>query len=749
MPEITTEINIDTEKYDSPSKPEVFKVLFKFLIDSGGSATNKDCLAHLTQKLNFSPEAYPKGKLKWKTALQFRMIRYVEVGLLRRKSGIWSITDKGRNASTLTAEELEQTTRVAYRNLRGEKRDSQVSTHRFWKISPGVGGTSWDLCKEGGFIGYDWEEIGDISDLGREEIRAKSESISKEEDKDWVSSPNNVIAMRDLPTGSLIVANKANDVVLGIGRVTGPYYFCEESLGHRRPVDWIDVREREIENQPTWSRVRIRRLDEDFVNRILEGDIDEELHTNLLTESKSIWLLSAGHGGNQWQQFTDASEASISFNDYEPEVTNCAGRSREEINNSILRKFPESSHTMNALALFEFANKIEIGDVIIAKGGQHSVLGIGIAAGEYAFKAELDDYKHTLSVNWLSTASYEVEKNFPTKTLTNVTRYTFPINVIKQSPDVDILESKLPDWILKRLSTSETDHDPVAYVTRDCFVGSAEVERIIRLLDRKSNLILQGAPGTGKTFLARRLAKGIVGEENLDQVEFVQFHQSYGYEEFVEGFRPTADGNFELREGVFTKFCRRAAAQPDLPFVFVIDEINRGNLSRIFGELMVLLEGDKRSSEHAMPLAYSGTKEDPFFIPSNILVLGLMNTADRSLAMVDFALRRRFAFFNLKPRYSSEKFRSHLEDTGISKQLSDRIISMMTKLNNFIAERQDLGSGFEIGHSFFCPGENAILDEDEWFKDIVELEISPLLDEYCIGRQQTRNELEEVLRQYC
>jgi 5-methylcytosine-specific restriction protein B len=164
---------------------------------------------------------------------------------------------------------------------------------------------------------------------------------------------------------------------------------------------------------------------------------------------------------------------------------------------------------------------------------------------------------------------------------------------------------------------------------------------------------------------------------------------------------------------------------------------------------MVLLEGDKRSSEHAMPLAYSGTREDPFFIPMNILVLGLMNTADRSLAMVDFALRRRFAFFNLKPQYNSVKFRSHLEDTGISKQLSDRIISMMTKLNNFIAERQDLGSGFEIGHSFFCPGEHTILDEDEWFKDIVELEISPLLDEYCIGRQQTRNELEEVLRQYC
>jgi 5-methylcytosine-specific restriction endonuclease McrBC GTP-binding regulatory subunit McrB len=254
-----------------------------------------------------------------------------------------------------------------------------------------------------------------------------------------------------------------------------------------------------------------------------------------------------------------------------------------------------------------------------------------------------------------------------------------------------------------------------------------EVEDILTLWEVKKNIILQGPPGVGKSFAAHKLAFALMGEEDRARLGFVQFHQSYSYEDFVEGFRPTETG-FELRPGKFVEFCRRAEADPQRVYAFIIDEINRGNLSKILGELMVLIESDKLDAKWEMPLA-SGRL--PFHVPANVQIMGLMNTADRSLAVVDYALRRRFAFVELKPKLDSPKFRAHLERTGVASIVVDSLISRIGTLNeDIVSDGPNLGPGFAIGHSFFCTGPTDSEDGPGWYNRIIRTEIAPLLREY-------------------
>lgn len=271
----------------------------------------------------------------------------------------------------------------------------------------------------------------------------------------------------------------------------------------------------------------------------------------------------------------------------------------------------------------------------------------------------------------------------------------------------------------------------------EVYITDKEYDKLEKLIKDKKNIILQGSAGVGKSYAAKRLAYSIIGEKDNERVKMIQFHQSYSYEDFIIGYRPNENG-FELKEGVFYKFCKEAEMDENKEnkYFLIIDEINRGNISKIFGELFMLIENDKRGEEYALELVYKD--DEKFFVPENLYIIGLMNTADRSLAMLDYALRRRFAFYDMKPAFESEQFKEYQKNLKNSK--FDNLIKKVEELNKVIKE--DLGEGFCIGHSYFCNLETVEIDK---LSLIIEFELIPLLKEYWFDDKEKVKKWEDEL----
>lgn len=281
----------------------------------------------------------------------------------------------------------------------------------------------------------------------------------------------------------------------------------------------------------------------------------------------------------------------------------------------------------------------------------------------------------------------------------------------------------------------EADKYSKADFLGEVYMTESRYDMLLSVLRNKKNIILQGAPGVGKTFAAKRLAYSMIGEKDEGRVEFVQFHQNYSYEDFMMGFKPVNDG-FELKHGIFYRFCQKAANQPDKDFFFIIDEINRGNMSKIFGELLMLIERDYRGTKTT--LAYNGLS---FTVPKNIYIIGMMNTADRSLAMIDYALRRRFSFFEIEPGFDSAGFLQYQNDLG--NETFNELVDKVKELNKAISLDKSLGKGFCIGHSYFC-GQSTCTDE--WMNSIVDYDILPMLREYWFDDSGKLQHWENILR---
>jgi len=265
------------------------------------------------------------------------------------------------------------------------------------------------------------------------------------------------------------------------------------------------------------------------------------------------------------------------------------------------------------------------------------------------------------------------------------------------------------------------------------YMTEEKYDEIAELLKIKKNIILQGAPGVGKTFAAERLAYSIMKQHDESRVKFIQFHQNYSYEDFVIGYKP-AGGGFELKRGVFYDFCIKAANDPSQEYFFIIDEINRGNMSKIFGELLMMIESNYRGKP--VQLAYIN---DTFVVPKNLYIIGMMNTADRSLAMIDYALRRRFSFVNMEPGFETDGFKKYLKKNPQFSKLAQKII----ELNAKIAADSSLGKGFCIGHSYLCNPKSSV-------KSIIKYDLIPLIEEYWFDNESVQkqhiNTLQELIK---
>ena len=383
-----------------------------------------------------------------------------------------------------------------------------------------------------------------------------------------------------------------------------------------------------------------------------------------------------------------------------------------------------------AHATWQFVNDMKPGDIVFVKKGMHRIVGRGIVTSGYLFDASRnDEYKNIRQINWTNKGEWEHPGQAVMKTLTDITSYT---------DYVEKLNALFEDDADEEIEEVEIQYP--AYTAEDflneVYMSRTDYQTLVSLLKNKKNIILQGAPGVGKTFAAKRLSYSMMEVKDSSRVMMVQFHQSYSYEDFIMGFRPAATG-FELKKGPFYSFCKKAEMDSENDYFFIIDEINRGNLSKIFGELFMLIENDKRGV--SLQLLYSDEK---FSVLSNVYIIGMMNTADRSLAMLDYALRRRFAFFEFSPAFETEGFRTYRQEKSNKK--FDNLIAAIEKLNVAIENDDTLGRGFRIGHSYFCT-ESEI--DDMWLNAVITYEIVPLLNEYWFDEPSKVRDWEHVLRE--
>jgi len=626
-------------------------------------------------------------------------------------------------------------------------------TRNYFKYAPGNQAMNWEEYYHDNVakISYSKLEIEDISNIeSRKELNLAA-GLTEDSNSNQVW---NLWLFKSANIGDVIFASKGTRTCLGIGIIEGHYQYDKTAndFKHYRKVNWIVKKVYQYKEKSYKNYTNLFRVDTFSPTNVYQFILDE--YVRLYPELKDVFekynlkinevtiedptepqdLLDEERAPKYWWLNAKPSVWSISATKLGETRTytsyNEKGNKRriykyfEEVQKGDLIIGYESSPVKQVKGIFEITKALHISE----KEGE-------IIEFELVEKLEVPVNWNELSNNQ-GLANCEVFINNQ-GSLFKLSEDEFDIirNIIDNK---NILSEQLLNTSNLKAYSYLNDPDKP-------FIEEKEFRQIVNILQRNKNIILQGPPGTGKTFIARKLAYDILGFENDAQIAMVQFHQSYSYEDFIQGLRPSRSG-FELKNGSFYTFCQKAHAHPDRQFFFIIDKINRGNLSKIFGELLMLIEADKRKSKFALKLTYAEEDTDTFYIPENLYIIGTMNTADRSLAIVDYALRRRFAFINLKPNYGS-KFINFLEDGGISSELAKHISTSVQRVNKVIADDINLGSGFEIGHSYFCSF-NGDMEEMDWYNEVLDFEIKPLLEEIWFDNLEEANSMVDNLRKY-